>query len=91
MPALRNCPPWSCSGIRLLNARSTVFSGGVTIATAHLAKGLEFDRVLVPHCTVENYRSVIDRHMLYVACTRAMHRLHLFHARPRTPFLPAAN
>ncbi|MHB9006621.1 MAG: 3'-5' exonuclease, partial [Limisphaerales bacterium] len=77
--------------IRLLNARSTVFSSGVIIATAHLAKGLEFDRVIVPHCTAENFSSVIDRHMLYVACTRAMHRLHLTHAGPRTPFLGAAN
>jgi DNA helicase IV len=76
--------------IRLLNARSTVFSGGVVVATAHLAKGLEFDRVIVPHCTAENYRNVIDRHMLYVACTRAMHRLHLTPVGPRTPLLETA-
>lgn len=73
--------------VRLLNARSTVFSSGIILATAHLAKGLEFDRAIVPHCTAENYHRLIDRHMLYVACTRAMHRLHLTHVGEMTPFL----
>jgi DNA helicase II / ATP-dependent DNA helicase PcrA len=31
-----------------------------------------------------------NRHMLYVACTRAMHRLHLTHVGPRTPLLETA-
>lgn len=73
--------------IHLLNARSTVFRSGIIIATAHLAKGLEFDQVIVPHCTAENYGTVIDRQMLYVACTRAMHRLHLFHVGQPSQFL----
>lgn len=63
--------------IRLLDAHSTTFSKGVMIATAYLAKGLEFDEVIVPFCDADGYRSVIDRHMLYVACTRAMHQLTL--------------
>ncbi len=63
--------------VHLLDARSTSFTRGVMIATAYLAKGLEFDQVIVPHASDENYRSDIDRHMLYVACTRAMHRLTL--------------
>lgn len=76
--------------VHLLNASSTVLRSGIIIATAHLAKGLEFDHVIVPHCTAENFSSLIDRHMLYVACTRAMHRLHLFHAGQPSPFLAAA-
>lgn len=64
-------------GTHLLGPRSTSFSGGVMIATAYLAKGLEFDRVVVPEVTAEQYKATIDRHMLYVACTRAMHRLTL--------------
>jgi DNA helicase II / ATP-dependent DNA helicase PcrA len=61
--------------VRLLDFRSTVFSQGVMIATAYLAKGLEFDQVIVPFADATNYRTLIDRHMLYVACTRAMHQL----------------
>jgi len=60
---------------RLLDARSVGFSTGVIVCTAHLAKGLEFDRVIVPDASAQNYRTEMDRNLLYVACTRAMHRL----------------
>ena len=73
--------------IHLLNARSTAFSRGAIIATAHLAKGLEFDQVLVPFCSAANYHTLIDRHMLYVSCTRAMHLLSLTHTGDLSPFL----
>jgi len=63
--------------INLLNAVSVSFGSGIVITTAHLAKGLEFDQVIVPHGTDKNYRSAPDQQMLYVACTRAMHELYL--------------
>jgi len=75
----------------LLEPRSTIFEGGVIVATAHLVKGLEFDEVIVPEATVANYCTDIDRQMLYVACTRAMHRLRLTHAEERSRFLEGAN
>ena len=64
-------------GAQLLNEASTAFSIGVVVTTAHLAKGLEFDRVLVPFADEKNYHTDMDRNLLYVACTRAMHRLTL--------------
>lgn len=76
--------------VRLLDTRSTVFSQGVIIATAYLAKGLEFDQVIVPFCNDAEYSTVIDRHMLYVGCTRAMHKLSLTHTAQASPFLEAA-
>jgi DNA helicase-2/ATP-dependent DNA helicase PcrA len=63
--------------ISLLNALSVAFGSGIVITTAHLAKGLEFDAVIVPQVTHKNYTTEPDRQMLYVACTRAMHRLYL--------------
>lgn len=39
------------------------------ITTAHLAKGLEFDNVIVPYVTAKNYTTDPDRQMLYVVCT----------------------
>ena len=63
--------------IFLLNAYSSSFSDGIIIATAHMSKGLEFDQVIIPHCTTENYKTETDRQMLYVAATRAMHKLSL--------------
>ncbi len=65
--------------VSLLNAGSGSFISGIVVTTAHLAKGLEFDQVIVPFCTDRNYRTEPDRQMLYVACTRAMHRLYLTH------------
>ncbi len=79
-----------CDDLHLLNARSTHFSRGVVIATAYLAKGLEFDQVIVPFCSDAEYNTVIDRHMLYVACTRAMHKLSLTHTEQPSRFLAAA-
>ncbi len=34
--------------IHLLDPSSVAFAGGVVITAAHLAKGLEFDQVIVP-------------------------------------------
>ncbi|MEX2382452.1 MAG: 3'-5' exonuclease [Opitutales bacterium] len=73
--------------VHLLDAASNRFNQGILLATAHLAKGLEFDRVLIPFCCDKNYRTIIDRHMLYVACTRAMHRLTLTHTGKPSPFI----
>jgi len=73
--------------IHLLNALSVAFGSGMVITTAHLAKGLEFDKVIVPYTTDKNYNSEPDRQMLYVACTRAMHQLHLTHSGQRSAFV----
>ena len=71
----------------LLSMESATFSHGVIICTAHMAKGLEFDQVIVPDVTAENYDSPMDRSMLYVACTRAMHRLTLTYIKNPSAFL----
>lgn len=60
-----------------LSSRSTVFVQGIIITSAHMAKGLEFDEVIVVRADDENYHSAIHRSMLYVAVTRAMHKLSL--------------
>lgn len=73
--------------MRLLDRSSADFGSGIVITTAHLAKGLEFDVVIAPHCTKKNYQTEPDRQMLYVACTRAMHRLELSSTKTLTPFL----
>ena len=64
----------------LLNSESASFINGVVIATAYMAKGLEFDHVIVPHVSQNNYKNEVDKSMLYIACTRAMHRLDLTYA-----------
>ena len=76
-------------GVHLLTAESTTFQEGVVITTAHLAKGLEFDGVIVPFASARSYKTEIDKSMLYVACTRAMHQLTLTYSGELTPFLSA--
>ena len=59
-------------------------NGGVTIITAHSAKGLEFERVFVPgfyqggfpnHRAIEEHNIEEERRLAYVAFTRAKRRL----------------
>lgn len=63
--------------ISFLSSQSSAFVQGIVITSAHMAKGLEFDEVIIPQTDERNYRSEIDKSMLYVAVTRAMHRLTL--------------
>ncbi|MDX8140486.1 MULTISPECIES: HelD family protein [Lentzea] len=66
---------------------STAFAGGIIITSAHIAKGLEFDEVIVPGVDDTNYATEMDKCMLYIACTRAMHHLHLTHEGSASRFL----
>ena len=65
--------------LELLSPASERFSQGVISTTAYMAKGLEFDMVIVPDADDATYRTETDRQSLYVACTRALHRLELMH------------
>lgn len=70
--------------LNLLTAESSNFNNGIVICTAYMAKGLEFDQVIVFDVSDENYNSEMDRGLLYVACTRAMHRLFLVYTKKLT-------
>ena len=74
--------------INFLSSQSSAFVQGIVIISAHMAKGLEFDEVIIPQVDDRNYHSEIDRSMLYVAVTRAMHRLTLTYSGTKhTPFI----
>lgn len=73
--------------VNLLTPESTSFKDGIVITTAHLAKGLEFDEVIIPFASARNYHTDVDRSMLYIACTRAMHELTLTYSREKTAFV----
>lgn len=57
------------------------YNGGVCILTSYLSKGLEFDVVIVADTDESNYDSdnVLDMKLLYVAMTRALHKLELIY------------
>jgi DNA helicase II / ATP-dependent DNA helicase PcrA len=75
------------ASVYLLTPDSTAFKEGIIVTTAHLAKGLEFDEVVIPFVSERNYNTEVDRRMLYIGCTRAMHVLSLTFSGEVTPFI----
>ncbi len=75
----------------VLNSQSFTFMEGVIVSSAHMAKGLEFDQVIIPFATAQNYTTDTDRQMLYVAATRAMHKLDLTFTREKSELLNNGN
>ncbi|MBW6481184.1 MAG: ATP-binding domain-containing protein, partial [Bacteroidales bacterium] len=75
-------------GIFLLTSESMSFKNGIIITSVHMAKGLEFDQVVIPDADSKNYHRPIDRGLLYVACTRAMHKLNVFYTHECSGFFP---
>ena len=63
--------------IHLITPESTNFINGVSITSIQMSKGLEFDEVIIPEADRKTYTTAYDRNLLYIACTRAMHRLTL--------------
>ena len=63
--------------VNLLDIDSLEFKEGIIISTIHMSKGLEFDEIIIPMVDTNNYNSDYDRNLLYIACTRAMHKLTL--------------
>ena len=52
----------------------TQYNGGICTITSYLAKGLEFDSVIISDSNRYS-ENILDTKLLYVACTRAMHTL----------------
>ena len=74
----------------LLTEESTSFRAGVVITTVPLAKGLEFDEVLVPFASADQYQTDLDKRLLYIACTRALHQLTVTFTKDTSGFLDFA-
>lgn len=65
--------------IKLIQKDDEKYDIGSVILPIYLAKGLEFDGVLVMNVDKNNYSLEEERQLLYVACTRALHELSLFY------------
>ncbi|MCC0647251.1 3'-5' exonuclease [Clostridioides sp. ZZV15-6598] len=63
--------------VNLICPESSSFVKGVSITSIKMSKGLEFDEVVIPSVNNKTYYNDYDRSLLYIACTRAMHRLKL--------------
>ncbi len=61
---------------------TTKYNGGICTITSYLAKGLEFDGVIVSNASENEYNSnrEIDMKLLYVAMTRPLHELNVLYS-----------
>lgn len=75
---------------RLIDVATTTFEKGVVVIPSYLAKGVEFDAVIVYDASAEQYGHERERKLLYTVCTRAMHELHLFAHGAWSPFISEA-
>jgi DNA helicase-2/ATP-dependent DNA helicase PcrA len=73
--------------VYILSHHNEAFVRGIVVTSAHMSKGLEFDEVIVPYADRRTYRTEMDRGMLYVAVTRALHRLSITCAGELTGFV----
>lgn len=72
---------------RLITKNTPAFEKGTVIVPAYLAKGIEFDAVLLYGASADRYARESERKLFYTACTRAMHMLHLYVAGEVSPFV----
>ncbi|WP_338552215.1 RNA polymerase recycling motor HelD [Paenibacillus sp. KS-LC4] len=71
----------------LITNEALRFEKAVMVLPVYLAKGIEFDAVLVYDASPEAYSRNNERKLLYTGCTRAMHRLHLYTTGAWSPFI----
>jgi DNA helicase-2/ATP-dependent DNA helicase PcrA len=65
--------------VNVLNEDSREINKGAVVLSTYMSKGLEFDVVIIYDVSNKNYHSDLDRRLLYIACTRALHRLAIYH------------
>jgi DNA helicase-2/ATP-dependent DNA helicase PcrA len=73
--------------ITLVTRRATAFETGAVVVPAYLAKGLEFDAVLIYNASDAVYNRKRELRLLYTACTRAMHQLYIYYTGHISPLL----
>lgn len=73
--------------VSLITPESDRFENGVSISSIRMAKGLEFDEVVVLDADQAHYNTDYDRNLLYVAITRAMHKVSLLYRSEPSGFL----
>lgn len=77
--------------VHLVRPGEKRFRRGIVIIPSYMAKGLEFEAVVIYDASKNRYSHESDRRVLYTACTRALHRLHLHYAGALSPFIASVD
>lgn len=73
--------------VRLIEKETASFQAGILIIPSYLAKGVEFDAVIIYDASQATYGKESERKLFYTACTRAMHELHICINGEMNPFI----
>ncbi|MCP3027808.1 RNA polymerase recycling motor HelD [Halobacillus sp. A5] len=73
--------------LKLIKKNSDEYEQGVIVIPAYLAKGIEFDSVIIYNASNKRYGEENLRRLFYTACTRAMHHLQIYSVGEPSPFL----
>ncbi|WP_085523431.1 RNA polymerase recycling motor HelD [Tuberibacillus sp. Marseille-P3662] len=63
--------------LNLIDKETVTYEAGVLVIPAYLAKGIEFDAVIIYNASAQQYAREDERRLFYTACTRAMHELYI--------------
>lgn len=72
---------------KVLNEAGSLTKAKNVITTPAKAKGVEFDCVIVPFANDTNYHNELDKNLLYVSATRALHKLYFVADKKPSRFL----
>ncbi|MFU0783150.1 MAG: hypothetical protein ACFWT2_08720 [Thermoanaerobacterium thermosaccharolyticum] len=74
--------------INLISDDMKEYKGGISIIPAYLTKGLEFDIVIIADADKDTYSdTLMDRNLLYVQITRALHNVYILSKGELTPII----
>lgn len=88
---LKAAPGLRGQKISLVKPGEGRFRRGILVIASYLAKGLEFEAVVIYDASKDRYSAEADRRVLYTACTRALHKLHLHYEGVPSPFVANAD
>lgn len=75
--------------VKLIQGKDSKYNAGISVVPSYLAKGLEFDCVIIANANNERYsNNSLDIKLLYVAITRAMSKLDIFYTNAKSKILP---
>ena len=71
--------------VSLIKTENQRLVEGTLVVPAYLAKGLEFDAIIMWNANKANYHDEDERQLVYTICSRAMHRLDIFAEKELSP------
>ncbi|MBT2723566.1 RNA polymerase recycling motor HelD [Bacillus sp. ISL-46] len=74
--------------LHLIEKGTISYEKGILVIPSYLAKGIEFDAVILYDCS--QYKKESERKLFYTVCTRAMHELHMIATSRISPLMEVA-